>query len=91
VIEGVRQLRREPDWTEEQFQQRLSKHLPDLGQGARDRIREAALIAAYHAETEHPVVRLWVCEDAKQFKRVAEELALCWIQYLESGIIQRSL
>ena len=79
VIEGVRQLPREQDWTEEQFQQRLSEHLPDLGQGARDRIREAAAIAAYHAETEHPVVRLLVCDDAKQFKRVTEELALCWV------------
>jgi len=79
VIEGVRQLPREQDWTEAQFQQRLSEQLPDLSQGTRDRIREAALIAAYHAETEHPVVRLLVCDDAKQFKRVTEELALCWV------------
>ena len=56
VIEGVRQLRREQDWTEAQFQQRWSEQLPDLGQGTGDRIREAALIAAYHAETGHPVV-----------------------------------
>ena len=79
MIEGVRQLRREQDWTEAQLEQGLREQLPDLGQGTRDRIREAALIAAYHAETGHPVVRLWVCEDAKPFKRVTEERALCWV------------
>ena len=56
VIEGVRQLRREQDWTEAQLEQGLREQLPDLGQGTGDRIREAALIAAYHAETGHPVV-----------------------------------
>jgi len=36
-------------------------------------------IAAYHAEVGHPVVRLLICDDAKQFKLVTEELGLCWI------------
>jgi len=40
---------------------------------------EAGAIAAYHAEVGHPVVRLLVCDDAKQFKLVTEELGLCWI------------
>jgi hypothetical protein len=38
---------------------------------------EAAALAAYHAESGH--VRLLVCDDARQFKLVADELALCWI------------
>ena len=44
---------------------------------AHRRIVEAAALAAYHAEAGH--VRLLVCDDAKQFKLVADELALCWI------------
>ena len=38
---------------------------------------EAAALAAYPAESGH--VRLLVCDDARQFKLVADELALCWI------------
>ena len=79
VIEGVRQLPSEQDWTEGELNRHLTEQLGDLGEVARDRILEAAAIAAYHAETEHPVVRLLVCDDAQQFKRVTEELALCWI------------
>jgi hypothetical protein len=33
---------------------------------------EASAIAAYHAEVGHPVVRLLICDDAKQFKLVTE-------------------
>ena len=79
VVEGVRPLPSEQDGTEAEFQQRLREQMPDLGPGTRDRIVEAAAIAAYHAETEHPVVRLLVCDDAPQFKLVTEELGLCWI------------
>src|ERR1039457_3781649 len=39
--------------------------------------REAAALAAYHAESGH--VRLLICDDARQCKLVADELALCWI------------
>ncbi len=79
VMEGVRQLPSEQDWTEAELDQRLREQLGDVGRGAGGRILEAAAIAAYHAETEHPVVRLLVCDDAKQFQRVTEERALCWV------------
>jgi len=65
------------DWSETEFGRRLTERIPDLGQAAHDRIVEAAALAAYHAEAGH--VRLLVCDDAKQFKVVAGELALCWI------------
>jgi hypothetical protein len=42
-------------------------------------VAEALAIAAYHAETGYPVVRLLVCDDAPQFALVTDELALCWI------------
>ena len=77
VREGVGQLPFHQDWSQEELQRRLTEQIPDLGPGARSRIVEAAALAAYHAESGH--VRLLVCDDAKQFKLVAEQLALCWI------------
>src|SRR5580658_1780008 len=65
------------DWSQEEFQRQLAERVPDLSEGARSRMVEAAALAAYHADSGH--VRLLVCDDARQFKLVAEELALCWI------------
>src|ERR1022692_1994676 len=39
--------------------------------------REAAALAADHAGSGH--VRVLICDDARQCKLVADELALCWI------------
>ena len=77
VAEQVGQLPLHQDWSEEELQRRLAEQIPDLSEGARHRMREAAALAAYHAESGH--VRLLVCDDARQFKLVADELALCWI------------
>jgi hypothetical protein len=77
VSERVGQLPFHQDWSEEEFERRLAEQIPDLSEGPRSRIAEAAALAAYHAESGH--VRLLVCDDARQFKLVADELALCWI------------
>jgi Transposase IS66 family len=77
VIEQVRQLPFHRDWSQEEFQRQLAEWIPDLSEGTRSRMVEAAALAAYHAESGH--VRLLVCDDARQFKLVADELALCWI------------
>ncbi|MGA7926817.1 MAG: transposase [Candidatus Sulfotelmatobacter sp.] len=79
VKAAVQQLPANQDWTEAELNRRLAEQMPNLGAVAREQVGEAAAIAAYHAETEHPVVRLLVCDDAKQFKLVTEELALCWV------------
>ncbi len=79
VLEKLRQMPFGHEWSETEFSQQLADQIPDLGVAARGEILEAAAIAAYHAETGHPVVRLLVCDDAKQFKLVTDELALCWI------------
>jgi hypothetical protein len=42
-------------------------------------VLDAAAVAAYHAQTEWPVVRLLVCDGALQFTWVTEDLALCWV------------
>ncbi len=55
--------------------------LPDQELSAlhRTRIKEATAIAAYHQETDRPVVKVLICDDAPQFKLLTEELGLCWV------------
>jgi hypothetical protein len=77
VAEQVGQLPLHQDWSEEELQRRLAEQIPDLSEETRRRMMEAAALAAYHAESGH--VRLLVCDDARQFKLVADQLALCWI------------
>jgi cellulose synthase/poly-beta-1,6-N-acetylglucosamine synthase-like glycosyltransferase len=36
-------------------------------------------VAAYHAQTDWPVIRLLVGDDAPQWNWLTEELALCWV------------
>ena len=57
----------------------LEEYLPDLGTQTRKWILDAAAVAAYHTQTEWPVVRLLVCDGAPQFTWITEELALCWV------------
>lgn len=77
LIAGVDSLEKDQPLTHEQ----ISKLLDELQPGPRQRSRilEAAAIAAYHQETELPVVKLLLCDDAPQFKLLTEELALCWV------------
>jgi len=49
------------------------------GPQTRTRLLEALAIAAYHAQTDWPIVDCLVCDDAPQFRLVTDELALCWI------------
>jgi hypothetical protein len=57
----------------------LDERLPGLGEQPRKWIVDALVVAAYHAQTDGPVVRLLVCDDAPQFTGLTEELALCWV------------
>ena len=57
----------------------LEEYLPDLGTQTRKWILDAAAVAAYHTQTEWPVVRLLVCDGAPQFTWITEELGLCWV------------
>jgi hypothetical protein len=49
------------------------------GSTQRSRIKEACAIAAYHEQTDFPIIQTLVCDDAPQFKLLTKELALCWI------------
>jgi hypothetical protein len=50
-----------------------------LGQPQRRAILEAAAVAAYHTQQEFPLIDRLICDDAPQFKRLTDELALCWV------------
>jgi hypothetical protein len=79
VIGQLNSLPHEQELGESEFTGLLNQHLPDLGPQQRNRILDAAAIAAYHAQTGFPVVELLICDDAPQFKLVTYELFLCWI------------
>ena len=51
---------------------------PNKGRKIRTRIMEAGAIAAYHNRKDIPVVKVILSDDAPQFKKLAEEQALCW-------------
>ncbi len=69
----------EQDLDEATFLARLDTHLPNLGGQQRKTITDAAAIAAYHAETDFPVVRALICDDAPQFNWLTYERMLCWV------------
>ncbi len=75
LIAGVAGLEKDRPLSEEQINKLLDEFQPVPRQ--RSRILEAAAIAAYHQETELPVVKLLLWDDAAQFKLLTEELALC--------------
>jgi hypothetical protein len=79
LVEQLRNLPQNEVLDEETFTRLLNEHQLKLGPRQRTRVLEAAAVAAYHAQQEFPVVELLLCDDAPQFKRLTEELALCWI------------
>lgn len=79
VQAAVQGLPQDEDFEETVFGALLDGWLPRLGPQQRRWVEDAAAVAAYHAQTGVPVVRLLVCDDAPQFKGVTDELALCWV------------
>jgi hypothetical protein len=57
----------------------LEPRSPWVGPQQRTRCREALALAAYQAQSDWPVVRALVCDDAAQYRLVTDELALCWV------------
>jgi len=72
-------LPHDQDLDEASIKQLLDAHVPGLGVQTRKWILDATAVAAYHAQTHWPVVRLLICDGAGQFTWVSEDLALCWI------------
>ena len=67
------------DYPYEEFLELLAQQVPNLGPQQRKKVLDAGAIAAYHAQTDWPVVELLVSDDAGQFKKVTKEQALCWV------------
>ena len=71
--------RSDTEMDEATFQQDLKRLLPNLGKQQRKVITDAAAIAAYHAETDWPVIQALICDDAPQFNWLTEAMMLCWV------------
>jgi len=68
-------------FNEEQMEVLLKTVYPKEGTGKnnRRRIKEAGAIAAYHQQTDYPVVELLLSDDAPQYKHLTRHQALCWV------------
>jgi len=69
----------EEDLDEATLERLLREHLPTVPDQQRKWICDALAVAAYHAQTEWPIVRLLLGDDAPQWTWLTEELALCWV------------
>ncbi len=65
--------------TQSEFESLLKEHGPELGPQQYKWVLEGAAIAAYHTQDKFPIVLLLLCDNARQFKRITETLALCWV------------
>jgi hypothetical protein len=64
------------------FEQKINELLDkviNLGPQQRGKILDACAIAAYHKQTDHPIIPILLSDDAPQFKLLTQEHALCWI------------
>jgi len=64
---------------EQDFLNLIETYLPNLGPQQRTHVLDAAAITAYHAQLEFPIIRMFICDDAPQFKLITEALSLCWV------------
>ena len=80
VTDQLLNLTEDKEISEAEIQALLEKVFKNgKGKNTKTRIMEAAAIAAYHRQTSVPVVDILLADDAPQFKKITEELALCWI------------
>jgi regulator of replication initiation timing len=63
----------------DEFNSLLNQHLGQVGSQHRTRILEAAAIAFYHQQSQIPVIKTLVTDDAPQFKLLTDDLSLCWV------------
>ena len=77
--ERVRALPWNQDLDEATLMRLLATHLPHLSGQARTWIMDALAVAAYHAQTDGPVVQLLVGDDAPQWAWLTEAIGGCWV------------
>lgn len=79
VLERLQSLPQDNVFDDQRFNGLLDEHLADINAQHRRLILEAAAITAYQLQQELPVVQLLISDDAPQFKRITNELSLCWV------------
>ena len=79
VMHQLKSFPQEGEMGEVELLKLLAERLPKLGPQQHTRVLESAAVAAYHAQMEFPVIQLFICDDAKQFRVLTKELALCWV------------
>jgi len=79
LLDQLRTLPQGKVFDDAQFTALLDEHFADVNDQHRRLILDAAAITAYHMQQEIPVVKLLLSDDAPQFKRITEDLALCWV------------
>ena len=81
IIDQIMQLKKDGEMSEEEMQEMLGKLYPKRkkGKNNKKRIMEAGGIAAYHQQTDIPVIDILLSDDAPQFKKLTAAQALCWI------------
>lgn len=69
----------EQDLCEQTLNELLTTHLANVPDQQLRWVCDALAVAAYHAQTEWPLVRLLIADDAPQWTWLSEELAGCWV------------
>ena len=75
----VKQWPHDQDLSADRLTELLRTELPWLGQKHQHTIAEATALAAYHDQSDWPVIETLVCDDAPQFKSLTETRSLCWV------------
>ena len=63
---------------ETEFEKLLTSILPKLGKQQHKEILDAAAIAAYWSQTDWPVIKILVCDDAPHYNKLTRSMMLCW-------------
>lgn len=75
------QLPEGQDLSEKEVDAFIQTELIGLAAAKQKWVKDCLSITAYHAQaqTDLPIVRTLICDDAGSFHRITEEVALCWV------------
>lgn len=79
IVEICFNLQNQNDYSKSEFEKILKNNFKKLGKNNKIRISEACGISYYHKQTNIPVIKILMADDAPQFKLLTSNLILCWI------------